>query len=204
MMTITDTIIIAFITIAIITIITIAIITISTKTHTDAHNGCEANSRFHCTIWVSDLLSPASNYIPILQNRILQLSTSCPWEIMRSCLGGCAKDKVQTMISTDVKILAGCHPTPATCLQVPSGYNSTSLQIEHARAGSGALEFTTVWRANLCLTTPPTQLGRGLSDGGCAEILASCRWAGCQRFMVIQGYWRWAVQQGVYFWETLG
>jgi len=56
---------------------------------------------------------------------------------VRSCLGGCANDKIQTMISTDIKILAGRHPLPATCLQVHCSCNSTSLYIKHARAYSG-------------------------------------------------------------------
>ena len=55
---------------------------------------------------------------------------------MRSHRGGHPKDKVQTMISTDVKILAG----------------------------------SPVWRENPFLNTTATQLGRGLSDGGCTQI----------------------------------
>ena len=99
--------------------ITIAIIP-RPNVHTYAHNRWEAGSRLCWKIWVGDLLSPRSNYLPFLQNRRLQLSTPWPWGIMRSRPGGCAKDKVQTMISTDIKISAGRHPPPAT-RHIPPG-----------------------------------------------------------------------------------
>jgi hypothetical protein len=49
---------------------------------------------------------------------------------VRSCCGGCAKDMVQTMISTDVMILATIrHPPDATYLRPPGACNSASLWI---------------------------------------------------------------------------
>jgi len=50
-----------------------------------------------------------------------------------------AKDKVQTIISTNVMISATIyHPPPATCLPVPGTCNSASLWIEHPGAYMGA------------------------------------------------------------------
>jgi len=65
---------------------------------------------------------------------------------VRSCHGGRARDKVQTMISTDVMISATircppsathCTPHPS-CLPVPGFCNSASLWIEHVGAYMGA------------------------------------------------------------------
>jgi len=52
---------------------------------------------------------------------------------VRSRRSGRAKDKVQTMISTDIMISAA-----VTRLPVPGAYNSASLRIEHPRAYMGA------------------------------------------------------------------
>jgi hypothetical protein len=43
------------------------------------------------------------------------LSAPWSWGIMRFLLGGHTKDKIQTMISTDVMISAAHYPLPATC-----------------------------------------------------------------------------------------
>ena len=112
MITITNT---NTITIAI--AIAIGTISISPRpnAHTYTHNRWEADTWFPWKICVGCLLSPSSNCLPFLWNRRLQLSTSWQWDIVRSCHGGRAKDKVQTMISTDVMISATiCHPPPAT------------------------------------------------------------------------------------------
>jgi len=139
--------------------IAIAIISISPRlnAHTYSHNRWEAGTRFRWKISVRDLLSPRSNWLPLLQNLRLQLLTWWLWGIVRSCRGGCAKDKVQTMISTDVTISATiscppsatlhttCHPPntthhmpPASRLPVPGVCNSASLWIEHAGVYMGA------------------------------------------------------------------
>jgi len=106
--------------------ITIAIITISPgpNAYTYAHNLGEAGSRFRWKIWFGDLLSPRSDCLLFLQNPMLQLLTSWPWGIVRSRRGGCTKNKVQTMISTDVMILGTatpfCHPPPASWCLAPA------------------------------------------------------------------------------------
>jgi len=111
--------------------ITMASITISRRldTHTYAHNRWEAGSRFCTKIWVGDLLSPRSNYLPFLKNLRIQLSTPWPWGIVRSRLGGRAKDQVQTTILNDIMMLATCHPLPTTshmphttCLSPPGAW----------------------------------------------------------------------------------
>jgi len=99
--------------------ITITIITISPgpNAYTYAHNRWEAGCRFHWKIGDGDLLSPRFNCLPFLQNLRLQLSTPWQRDIVRSCRGGRAKDKVQTMISTDVwfwPLYPACHTPPAT------------------------------------------------------------------------------------------
>ena len=118
MIIITDTITIAVITIAIIAIaiITIAIITISPgpNAHTYAHTPWEASSTFSWKIWVGDLLSPRSNCLPFLQNLRLQLSTPWLWGIVRFRLSGRAKDEIQTMIETDVRLSASGHMPQGT------------------------------------------------------------------------------------------
>jgi len=119
MITITDAIIITIIIIAIITIA----ISPGLNAHTYAHNRWEAGSRYRWKIWVWDLLSPRSNCLPFLQNLRLQLSTPWSWGIVRFRLGGCAKDKIQTMIYTNVMILAAQHPLPATCLTPPGAWH---------------------------------------------------------------------------------
>ena len=103
------------ITIAIAIAIAIAIISISPRpnVHTHALNQLEGGTRFRWKIWVGDLLSPRSNCLPFLCNLRLQLSISWPWGIVRSCHSGCAKDKVQTMISTNVMISATIHRPPS-------------------------------------------------------------------------------------------
>jgi len=80
--------------------------------HTYAYNRWEAGTRFRWKIWVSDLLSPRSNCLPFLRNLRLQLSTPSVSGILRSCRGGHAKDKVQTLILTDVMILAAIPHLP--------------------------------------------------------------------------------------------
>jgi len=131
--------------------ITIAIITISPRLngHTYAHNRWEAGSRCFWTIWVGDLLSPRSNYLPLVQNLRLQLSTPWPWGIVRSRLGGRAKDKVQTMISTDIMIPATGHPPlatrylpPVTC-HMPRATDQTLLATRHLHHASRCLASAT-------------------------------------------------------------
>jgi len=103
--------------------IAIAIISISPRlnAHTYAQNWWEAGTRFRWKIWVGDLLTPRSNCPPFLQNLRLQLSTPWPWGLVRSGHGGYAKDKVQTMISTDVMISATtCRQSPTTGHQPPA------------------------------------------------------------------------------------
>jgi len=172
MITITNTMMIA-IDIGIAITIAIAIISISPRpnAHTYAHNRFEVGSRFRWKIWVGDLLSPSSNCLPFLRNLRLQLSI--PWrsDIVRSCHGGHAKDKVQTMILTDVMITANicclrpatrytphatcCPPNsayqtpPGSCLPVPSICNSASLWIKYTGANMGA--YSQVRLAVSCL-----------------------------------------------------
>jgi len=107
MITITNTITIA-ITIAIAIAVAIAIISISLRptAHTYGHNQWEVDTRFRSKIWIGDLLSPSSTCLPFLRNLRLQLSAPLPWSIMWSRLSGCSKDKVETMISTDISIWA--------------------------------------------------------------------------------------------------
>jgi len=144
--------------------ITIAIVTISPgpNTHTYTHTLWEASSRFHRKIWVGDLLSPGSNCRPFMPNLGLQLSTPWPWGIVTSHRSRCAKDIVQTMISTDAMILSNiCHqpptthyPPPASRLLVPGACSSASLWTEHTGAYMGAysqvrLGVSCLWRFNL-------------------------------------------------------
>jgi len=114
MITITNTITMTIITMA---IITMAIITISPGPNalTWAQNRSEAGCCFCRKIWVGDLLSATSKCLPRLNDSRRQLSTLWQWGIMRSHHGGPAKDKVQTMISTNVMI-----STAATCLPPPT------------------------------------------------------------------------------------
>jgi len=113
--------------------------------------------------WVTDLHSPRSHCLPSLQGRMLQLSTPWQWDIVRSCHSGRAEGMVQTMILTDVMILATIHcPPPAThhlphapcrppntarltpsasLFLVPGVCNSASLWIEHAGTYSGGAEL---------------------------------------------------------------
>ena len=124
--------------------IAVAIFPISPRPNADTHthNQWQADTRFRWKIWVGNLLSPRSNCLPFLWNLRLQLSTPWVWGILRYCHGGCTKDKVQTMISTDVMISATIHCPPcathhtphASHLPVPGLYNSASLRIEHAGA----------------------------------------------------------------------
>jgi len=97
--------------------ITITIITISPRPNVDtaANNLWEAGSRLRWKIWVRDLHSPRSNYLSVLQKLRLQLSTPWAWGILKSCLGGHAKDMFQIIKWTDIKILATRHPVHATC-----------------------------------------------------------------------------------------
>jgi len=144
--------------------IAIAIVTISISprrnAHTYAHNRWEASTRFRWIIWVGDLLSPSSNCLPFLRNRRLQLSTPWPWGIMRSWHGGRAKDKVQTMISTDVMISATiCHPPLATrhpppssrCLAPATQQVSGSSTLEHTWKHIVKWDWECTWgRAREC------------------------------------------------------
>jgi len=103
--------------------IAIAIISISPRlnAHTYTHNWWEAGTRFRWKIWVGDLLSLRSKYLPFLQNLWLQLSTPWLWGIVRFGRGGHAKDKVQTMMSTDVMSSATIRSLPpATCHLPPA------------------------------------------------------------------------------------
>jgi hypothetical protein len=114
-------------------VIAIAIFPISPRpnAHTYAHNRWEAGSRFCWKIWVRDLLSPRSTCLPFLRNLRLQSSTPWGWGILRSCRGVHAKDKVQTMISTDVMISATIrHLPPASqCLAFANqGVSGSSMQ----------------------------------------------------------------------------
>jgi len=156
MVTITDTIAIAIITIAIVTIA----ITISPtpNAHTYTHNRREAGTRLCWKIWVRDLLSPRSNWLPFLQSIRLELSTPWPWGIVRCRHGGRAIDMVQTMISTNIIISATaiCFPPPATRHPVPGACNSAGLWIEHPGADMGAysqvrLRVSCLWRVYLGL-----------------------------------------------------
>ena len=70
-------------------------------------------SGFRWRIWARDLLSPRSNCLHFLWNLRLQVSTPWPWGIVRSHLGGRAKDMVQTTISTDVMISATIRRLPS-------------------------------------------------------------------------------------------
>jgi len=141
MITITDAITIAIITIA----ITIAIITISPgpSVPTYADNPWEASSRFHWKILVGDLLSPRFNCLPFLQNLGLQLSTPCLWGIVRFRLGGRAKDKVQTMISTDLMISATVHRPSSVTHHMPHATCQTLCTIRHPPHASLCLASST-------------------------------------------------------------
>jgi len=139
MITITNTITIAFITIINIAI-TIISISAGPNAHTYVYNHGEASSWFCSNSWIGYFVSPLSNSRPFLQNLRLQLSTPSLWGIMGYCLGGHAKDKYQTMILTDIIILATLHHLPpVSCLQVSGSEYSASLLIEHPGANIYAL-----------------------------------------------------------------
>jgi len=101
-----------------------------TKLNSEMHSECVMGRILRC-IW-----RPRTSYSKIhldfeAQNKL------------RSCYGGCGKDKFQTMISTGVRISPTVrhapfathhHWPPAAHLVVPGSCNSTSLWIKHQAA----------------------------------------------------------------------
>jgi len=94
-----------------------------------------------------DLLSPRSNCLRFLQNLRLQLSTPWPWGIVRSCRSGRAKDKVQTMISTDIMISANLHRLPPATRHTP--HASRRLPAKHCPPYATSLTPPGAWRLQL-------------------------------------------------------
>jgi len=148
----------AFGTITISITITIAIAT--TQHHHQHHHHHHHHRRTECVHIRTKLtgywlrislrkLSRRSNCLPFLQYQRLQISTPWPWGIVRSYCGGRAKDKVQTILSTDVMISANIHRLPPATRHTPNAIRLPPPYAKHCPPYATSLTPPGAWHLPL-------------------------------------------------------